>query len=91
MGKPTWICEFCGAMLWYEERSQKSKRPRRPKFSICCMQGKVQLPLLKDPPQFLQNLLKAIILQQVNLLSKGRGNFDDHEDNKGEWNKGDTD
>ena len=56
-GRPTHTCEYCGALHWYEERTQKSRRPTQPKFSICCMEGRVQLPLLKPPPPLLQNLL----------------------------------
>ena len=31
-GPPSYVCNHCGAVLWYEERSVKSKRPRIPKF-----------------------------------------------------------
>ena len=33
-GPPSYVCNHCGAVLWYEERSVKSKRPRNPKFSV---------------------------------------------------------
>ncbi|KAF9606337.1 hypothetical protein IFM89_025005, partial [Coptis chinensis] len=56
-GCPTSICSHCGAIVWYEERNDRSKKPINPKFSICCQNGKVQLPLLKDTPDFLKNLL----------------------------------
>jgi len=45
--------------LWYEERSDKCKRLKQVDFSLCCQKGKVQLPLLKKPPQLLQKLLKG--------------------------------
>ncbi|XP_020090993.1 uncharacterized protein LOC109712000 isoform X3 [Ananas comosus] len=57
LGDSTYACEFCGALFWYEERLEKDKRLTRPRYSICCMQGKVELPLLKDPPSTLNNLL----------------------------------
>ncbi|XP_073226730.1 uncharacterized protein [Cicer arietinum] len=56
-GRPTCVCEFCGALHWYEERTEKSKHPQHPKFSTCCMEGRVQLPLLKFPPTLLHHLL----------------------------------
>ena len=56
-GPPTHVCEHCGAQLWYEERTLKSKKPRNPKFRLCCSDGIVHLPLLKDPPPFLARLL----------------------------------
>ncbi|KAK9674185.1 hypothetical protein RND81_12G216800 [Saponaria officinalis] len=54
---PKCNCEFCGAQMWYEERFEKSKKPKNPKFSLCCGQGKVELPLLMNPPQLLSDLL----------------------------------
>ncbi|XP_038701878.1 uncharacterized protein LOC119998611 [Tripterygium wilfordii] len=56
-GKPSYECEHCGAMLWYEERTLKSKQPTHPKFSICCMSGRVQFPFLKEAPEPLASLL----------------------------------
>lgn len=55
-GPPTHKCIYCGAILWYEERANKSKNYSQPKFSFCCMQGRVQLPLLKEPPPLLKYL-----------------------------------
>ncbi|KAF7827148.1 ATP-dependent DNA helicase PIF1 [Senna tora] len=57
IGLPTFYCAACGALMWSEERLKKDVRSNNPMFSLCCMQGKVQLPLLKDPPQLLKNLL----------------------------------
>ena len=37
--KPTQTCESCGAILWYEKRNVKSRRPSQPKFSLCCSEG----------------------------------------------------
>lgn len=45
-------------MLWYEERLEKKRNSKNPKFSLCCMQGKVELPLLKEPPSPLNEFLK---------------------------------
>ena len=57
---PSYVCNHCGVVLWYEERSVKSKRPRIPKFSLCCMEGKVKLPLLKKTPPLLNGLLDPL-------------------------------
>ncbi|XP_072054330.1 uncharacterized protein [Arachis hypogaea] len=46
-------------MMWYEERSEKSKTGSNIEFSICCMQEKVQLPFLQCPPQLLQGLISG--------------------------------
>ena len=59
LGPPTYTCQYCGAILWYEERTIKSTNTRQPKFSICCMEGRVRLPLLSQPPPYLQYLLST--------------------------------
>ncbi|KAF7835735.1 uncharacterized protein G2W53_010594 [Senna tora] len=56
IGLPTYECEICGALLWFEERVNKSRNTLHPKFSLCCMQGKVLLPTVKKPPKLLHNL-----------------------------------
>jgi len=43
--------------MWYEERIEKPHRSINPNFQLCCGNGKVQLPMLKDPPDELQQLL----------------------------------
>ncbi|XP_061341343.1 uncharacterized protein LOC133287696, partial [Gastrolobium bilobum] len=55
-GDPTFVCEKCGAHMWYEERNQKDRKPITPEFSLCCVNGKVKLPLLKLPPDALLKL-----------------------------------
>ncbi|KAL4606240.1 hypothetical protein ACB092_09G087600 [Castanea dentata] len=57
LGPPTQVGEHCGAQLGHEERTIKSRKPKKPKFSLCCSEGKVELPFLKDPPPFLKRLL----------------------------------
>ncbi|XP_072054416.1 uncharacterized protein [Arachis hypogaea] len=59
IGDPEFFCRHCDAMMWYEERSEKSKTGSNIEFSICCMRGKVQLPFLQRPPQLLQGLLSG--------------------------------
>lgn len=56
-GKPTYICQHCNALLWYEERLNSNKSTTNPSFGMCCKQGKIKLPPLKEPPQYLKRLL----------------------------------
>jgi len=57
IGDPVWECQQCGALMWYQERKHKFSNTSKPKFQLCCGGGKVQLPLLEQPPQLQQNLL----------------------------------
>ncbi|CAG7885550.1 unnamed protein product, partial [Brassica rapa] len=56
-GDPTYTCSHCGAIMWFGERINKSRKTHKPIFSLCCMQGQVQLPLLKEPPEIITRLL----------------------------------
>lgn len=58
IGDPDYECEHCHALFWYEERTPKNRPSANPKFSLCCMHGQVQVPLLEHPPQFLRDLLE---------------------------------
>ena len=44
-------------MMWYDERINKDKQTQKPRFSLCCSDGKIQLPLLHEPPHPLNHLL----------------------------------
>ena len=52
LGPPTQVCEHCGAQLWYEERTIKSRKPKKPKFSLCCSKGKVELSIFEGSSTF---------------------------------------
>lgn len=57
-GNPTFKCQYCSAIMWYGERLNRKKRTRKdPQFSLCCGQGQVKLPLLKESPLVIKNLL----------------------------------
>ncbi|CAN7051370.1 unnamed protein product [Brassica rapa subsp. trilocularis] len=58
-GDPDYNCSHCGAIMWYGERLNKRRNAKNPTFSLCCMQGQVKLPLLKEPPPVLKNLLQG--------------------------------
>ena len=70
-GPPTHICEHCGAQVWYEERTIKSRKTKNPKFSLCCSNGIVHLPLLKDPPALLAKLINLKSWEKVVQFSSG--------------------
>ncbi|CAG8667848.1 8087_t:CDS:2, partial [Diversispora eburnea] len=50
-------CIYCSALHWLDERLTSSSKIH-PKFGTCCLQGKVVLPILQDPPPFLQQLFE---------------------------------
>lgn len=53
------ICEYCGAYFWSAERLKSDKKSDRPKYSLCCSQGKIKLPLMKQPPAMFYQLLSG--------------------------------
>ncbi|XP_058727157.1 uncharacterized protein LOC131598591 [Vicia villosa] len=57
IGDPAIECAHCGALMWYQEKLDKRKHSAAPKFSLCCGNGKIVLPLLKPPPPLLKHLL----------------------------------
>ncbi|XP_028775968.1 uncharacterized protein LOC114732794 [Neltuma alba] len=57
LGDRIYICPDCGAKMWYDERLRKHRNENPPRFGMCCLQGKVQLPTFQDPPVQLFNLL----------------------------------
>ncbi|CAH9098245.1 unnamed protein product, partial [Cuscuta epithymum] len=57
IGDPNCVCPFCEALFWYEERIESSSTKMNPKYSLCCSQNKVQLPVNKEPPLLLQRLM----------------------------------
>ncbi|XP_048503029.2 uncharacterized protein LOC104884879 [Beta vulgaris subsp. vulgaris] len=59
--------------MWFGERVNKLNKNGQPKFGMCCMQGKVQLPLLKRPPQLLEDLLKKRHSRSAHFLDNIRG------------------
>ena len=55
IGKMDVVCVNCGARHWKGERSRSSGRP----FNKCCLNGKVKVDLLQEPPAFLKDLFDA--------------------------------
>ncbi|XP_035845668.1 uncharacterized protein LOC110873237 isoform X3 [Helianthus annuus] len=57
LGRPTFTCHNCAAVMWYEERNKNTKASDGTTFSSCCQDGKVLLPRLHDAPEPLRSLL----------------------------------
>ncbi|KAF9538616.1 hypothetical protein CPC08DRAFT_738836 [Agrocybe pediades] len=51
-------CQNCGALHWMDERLSSSS-DTNPRFSDCCCDGRVRLPLLEEPPEPLLHLLNS--------------------------------
>lgn len=56
IGLPTYGCNYCGAIMWFEEKIQKSYKSKSPMFTMCCGRGRVHIPPYEDPPSLLYNL-----------------------------------
>jgi len=50
------VCKWCKAMLWYEERIYKHRNTSTPEFSMCCSQGRIEIPPFGQLPQALHDL-----------------------------------
>ena len=57
LGDPLMMCQYCEALMCYQERMHKQRHTLNPKFHLCWGDGKVQLSLLKNSPPLLQHLL----------------------------------
>ncbi|KAI9111319.1 hypothetical protein K1719_017731 [Acacia pycnantha] len=49
-------CQFCGSQMWFAERLKGLKKILVAQFGICCCKGKIIVPLLKRPPEELEQL-----------------------------------
>ncbi|XP_056848871.1 uncharacterized protein LOC130499009 [Raphanus sativus] len=56
-GDPSCTCSHCGAIMWYGEQINRRRNTHTPSFTLCCGQGQVVLPLLKEPPEALKKLM----------------------------------
>lgn len=56
-GDPVYVCKYCHACMWYNERVKKDRNQRTiNEFSMCCLKGKVVLPSIQAPPPFLSKV-----------------------------------
>ncbi|CAI0546115.1 unnamed protein product, partial [Linum tenue] len=73
IGKPSYKCVYCGAIMWKEESTKATRNSNEPKFSLCCRQGKVKLPPRRQPPEVLNMLLQANTSMARHFLEHIRG------------------
>ncbi|KAL3628002.1 hypothetical protein CASFOL_028104 [Castilleja foliolosa] len=57
IGNASYVCQFCHAEFWFDERSLNSSSAAEIRYNGCCGGGIVDLPLLVEPPAFLSDLL----------------------------------
>lgn len=57
LGYPDKVCTKCKALIRNAERNNKSTKYHSPIFSVCCKNGRVELPPERQPPSFLAELL----------------------------------
>lgn len=72
IGDPIYTCEHCKAFFWYEERLHKSFNSRNPKYSLCCLNGKIELPQVKRPPKLLDDLIFGNNAKSKHFLENSR-------------------
>ena len=58
IGPPSFECQNCKAIMWYQERSDKSKSATNPTFSICCQEGKLLFPIFNEAPSPLKEFME---------------------------------
>ncbi|CAN7085254.1 unnamed protein product [Brassica oleracea var. botrytis] len=56
---PILECPSCGALVWQSESTRRDPRTKELRFSICCNQGQIKLPPLRQPPPVLEKLLQC--------------------------------
>lgn len=56
LGHMNCICHSCGAFMWKNEVHTGFINVNS-KFSTCCVQGKIQLPYINEPPDLIKQLL----------------------------------
>ena len=61
MGKMNFSCSQCSALMFKDEKYEGRLfgNPPTASFSLCCSNGAVRLPPIKDPPKILQNILSG--------------------------------
>ncbi|XP_074328068.1 uncharacterized protein LOC141665980 [Apium graveolens] len=76
IGPQDQVCKFCGAFVWAVEFTGTHVGTGPKAYSICCAKGKVQLPLLKETPPELKQLLTSTIMREINVnesINNGSG------------------
>ncbi|KAD2806114.1 hypothetical protein E3N88_39491 [Mikania micrantha] len=53
-GDCSYVCEFCKAFFWFDERNIRSSTTRHPRYNQCCKGGRVKLQLPTTPHPTIQ-------------------------------------
>ncbi|KAJ0714446.1 putative helitron helicase-like domain-containing protein [Helianthus annuus] len=56
MGLCTGVCEYCGALFWFQERLTSFPISVRPRYNRCCRGGRIKLQYPSEPPDLLKSL-----------------------------------
>ncbi|GKD57303.1 hypothetical protein Tco_1290690 [Tanacetum coccineum] len=51
-------CHHCGCLFWYNEQLKGTHYTREAEYHLCCGGGQIYMPLMPDPPAFIQQLFK---------------------------------
>ncbi|KAL3640531.1 hypothetical protein CASFOL_015499 [Castilleja foliolosa] len=57
-GDCEYICEHCSALFWFAERIVHRSLYNRPRYTHCCKNGVVRLPLPLSPPSVIRDLFE---------------------------------
>ena len=71
LGNLSVACDSCKALHWANERLSNSSKTK-PKFGMCCYQGKIALPSLQEPPRELNDFYTRQAPMSTNFHEKIR-------------------
>lgn len=50
-------CEYCGALFWYKEMIGKVRNTTTPKYTLCCQDGQLMLPIFQRVPPAVDKIM----------------------------------
>ncbi|CAH1433200.1 unnamed protein product [Lactuca virosa] len=71
-GDAVYVCSVCKTRVWKGEAIRGNKDLRKTSYSICCYNGKVELPNLIHPPQLLLDLYSGVTEKSQNFIKNIR-------------------
>ncbi|KAL7616464.1 hypothetical protein Lser_V15G00051 [Lactuca serriola] len=71
-GDAVYVCSVCKAKVWQGEAIRGNKDLKKTCYSICCYNGKVELPSLIHPPQLLLDLYSGLSEKSQNFIQNIR-------------------
>ncbi|CAH1432511.1 unnamed protein product [Lactuca virosa] len=71
-GDAIYVCSVCKAKVWQGEAIRGNKDLKKTCYSICCYNGKVELPSLIHPPQLLIDLYSGLSEKSQNFIQNIR-------------------